>query len=721
MKIFTSTLLLSIVILFTTIPQKKCNSQPSSKKFYVTHLNLKTHKEQTFVIDGSTFQKGPNYVDGFNGMIETLLGESLRLKSFDSIATYVNNPPFPESAILYAYNAQTKLDLNAALISPKYVLTAADEIYSARESLNELIFCSQNYLKGLDDDNIAIATDLYFFTTTWNSDDDWKNNLALVKLNRPLGATLGWFGYGYDDNDFYKNNEFFISTIDVDYYTYNVKKYKAIPDHYGDDFLYIKKEQFMHGAPLYLSSGILYGMVCFDGYVNSVPTYNGVTKITQDKYNTIKNITVGDLPDQPDIMPINVKVEPREITVNSTLESLEFYLHNYSSVANNGEIKIEIYLSDNNVVSINDKLIHTYTINTNFPALKSYRFAPSDKPRIPIDVKPGEYFVGIRININDFDTINNCTVSYDCDTLRVLNPFANNFVSGNVNGINTDGYCVLRKYLNNKISNNYEFVEVAQDGTYEFNNIFIGDYSLAFYPKNETINCLRTYYSKTPYWYDANLLKLGISDTLKNINIDVLSLQQLLGTKTISGSLVNNSTKSSIAEADNFFTDVNIILQNTTGDTLKAIAHCDESGFYKIQNIENGSYQLKIDKPGYTMSSFHPIQITNLLDSLTDINFEFLPDSTIEARNITSSPFYLKDNINMVIYPNPASQDINISFKSAPNIYFIELYNNLGQMVLQKQCTGQIEKLDLKNLNSGIYSLNIFNNDFAKTEKIIVR
>lgn len=73
------------------------------------------------------------------------------------------------------------------------------------------------------------------------------------------------------------------------------------------------------------------------------------------------------------------------------------------------------------------------------------------------------------------------------------------------------------------------------------------------------------------------------------------------------------------------------------------------------------------------------------------------------------------------IYPNPTSQDINISIASVPATYFIELYNNLGQMVLQKHCTDQTEKLDVKSLNNGIYYLNIFNDEFSRTEKIIVK
>jgi hypothetical protein len=96
---------------------------------------------------------------------------------------------------------------------------------------------------------------------------------------------------------------------------------------------------------------------------------------------------------------------------------------------------------------------------------------------------------------------------------------------------------------------------------------------------------------------------------------------------------------------------------------------------------------------------------------------------TIVGLGVNTTATVEIDDINrdIKIYPNPASQDMNISFTSAPNIYSIELYNNLGQLVLQKQSTYQVEKLDLKNLNSGIYYLNIFNNDFSRTEKIIVR
>jgi len=179
------------------------------------------------------------------------------------------------------------------------------------------------------------------------------------------------------------------------------------------------------------------------------------------------------------------------------------------------------------------------------------------------------------------------------------------------------------------------------------------------------------------------------------------------------------------------------------GSSKSVLFTIENTGTASLNLSEETTKVIVLSEDGFTLKSDAVSPVTSGNSTTFEVLFE--PTSTGDATGIISienndaseNPYNFTliglgvnttvtveiDDINpdIKIYPNPASQDINISLTSSPNIYSIEIYNNLGQMVLQKQSTYQVEKLDLKNLNSGIYYLNIFNNGFSKTEKIIVR
>ncbi|MFW6257807.1 MAG: choice-of-anchor D domain-containing protein, partial [Prolixibacteraceae bacterium] len=81
---------------------------------------------------------------------------------------------------------------------------------------------------------------------------------------------------------------------------------------------------------------------------------------------------------------------------------------------------------------------------------------------------------------------------------------------------------------------------------------------------------------------------------------------------------------------------------------------------------------------------------------------------------------YLQQN-KLKIYPNPLYDYLNIEFNTIPKDYQISMHNSLGQVILQKQSSKRLEQLNLENVTSGIYYLKIYNNDFSKTEKLIVK
>ena len=72
-----------------------------------------------------------------------------------------------------------------------------------------------------------------------------------------------------------------------------------------------------------------------------------------------------------------------------------------------------------------------------------------------------------------------------------------------------------------------------------------------------------------------------------------------------------------------------------------------------------------------------------------------------------------------LVYPNPVSNELFISFPPYFSEAKICLYNTLGQIVFEKRIQNTNTLLSLQNINSGIYFYKIKSNSFTQTGKII--
>lgn len=94
-----------------------------------------------------------------------------------------------------------------------------------------------------------------------------------------------------------------------------------------------------------------------------------------------------------------------------------------------------------------------------------------------------------------------------------------------------------------------------------------------------------------------------------------------------------------------------------------------------------------------------------------------IPDFQLALNTALST---VKFNVNSFnIYPNPATSEITISSQDTMMGYSIKFYNNLGQLVLEKNIDNQIQKISLQSLNSGVYYYNIASAEKTLFGKII--
>jgi hypothetical protein len=85
----------------------------------------------------------------------------------------------------------------------------------------------------------------------------------------------------------------------------------------------------------------------------------------------------------------------------------------------------------------------------------------------------------------------------------------------------------------------------------------------------------------------------------------------------------------------------------------------------------------------------------------------------------TSSGLTTEANTEPIIYPNPAKEQINISFES-PSTGQIGLLDLSGKVVLVEQILGKEMALDLSAFHAGIYMLAIETDLFSIQKKIVL-
>lgn len=109
---------------------------------------------------------------------------------------------------------------------------------------------------------------------------------------------------------------------------------------------------------------------------------------------------------------------------------------------------------------------------------------------------------------------------------------------------------------------------------------------------------------------------------------------------------------------------------------------------------------------------------------------EVIPGSVLsptgtKSKEMVSEPnSSFSQNIELLVYPNPVSGDvINIKLQNASlSIARLEIYSITGVKCYSDQISNsEVVKIDKSLLKSGIYTIRVFDNQFVKTAKLIVK
>lgn len=277
-------------------------------------------------------------------------------------------------------------------------------------------------------------------------------------------------------------------------------------------------------------------------------------------------------------------------------------------------------------------------------------------------------------------------------------------------------------YLYRKINNNWEYMdqkEFWKYGYYWFAQKPIGSYLLfaeLIETSQEYDNYAPSYFPSTLSWKNASTFTLEDNQQFAvNISFQKLS-ESTFGSGMISGNIVGNESCDTINNID--INHVLVQLFNNEGNII-AYTYSDENGDYYISNIANGTYTIKAEYPG-RYSEKQQLSLNNQM--IDNVDLEVFCSHILDIQEEDE-----KLDIVSEIYPNPASDELNISVTTTNNkeidITILDNYGKIFSNTKQKLSSGKnIITISLNNLPSECYHVKIVDLETGNTavKKLIV-
>ncbi len=212
--------------------------------------------------------------------------------------------------------------------------------------------------------------------------------------------------------------------------------------------------------------------------------------------------------------------------------------------------------------------------------------------------------------------------------------------------------------------------------------------------------------SKTNFTYDGTGNNISSIDSNWNTNSNIYQFY-LKSTNTFDAN--NKLTETIRTDAGNTPTARDRFIYNSAGYLTEEITEAYLQGVYEITSKDSTVYN-------------NDNLITSEFQYSTDFGVTktfYLSDRMNAAGNAVgfNTPSFSK--LNVKIFPNPASDKINILLPSSANAE-IEIYSIKGELISKSNTSLMSSSIDVSDLSNGIYIMKVKQKDAIKEQKIII-
>lgn len=324
-------------------------------------------------------------------------------------------PPWRMQVKLFvvAANGQ-RFSCSGTLIDAYHVVTAAHCIYSVRKGgWARKVEVVPAYQEGEAPFGAAEMTEVLYWPD-WISRQNYNDDVAVLRLDRPLGAVTGWMNFGSrTDTDFFKQHTFdnpgYPASSSFDgQWLYNWSG--SFDFSYGQYLLYHNNRAYAGQS----GSGAFFdhpgeGPTLYTVLSHGTPDPGALTghlRLTEKKCRDIRTFIKKARSENLDLMPLFIQTNADRYTTDQQLDSLHFILYNRSHKVFEGPLTIEITLFDQQ-----DEAFISSGKQLNPDALRG-----GEGRRIsfavpawswPEALTSGQYFLSVRLLIDDGNHENN--------------------------------------------------------------------------------------------------------------------------------------------------------------------------------------------------------------------------------------------------------------------------------------------------------------------------
>lgn len=274
-------------------------------------------------------------------------------------------------------------------------------------------------------------------------------------------------------------------------------------------------------------------------------------------------------------------------------------------------------------------------------------------------------------------------------------------------------------------------IESAEsDGSFRFEKLMTGNYYLYALPDtNNPDKVVPGYYANKLRWQSAYLLPVDADVYDIDIHLPSIDYTLPIGEASISGHMaipVTNGTNSKYnndiycipwfdytnhSYCSGGLSNITVFLLNDSKTKLFDYTITDEFGNFYFSSLPYGNYVVDAEKAGFLSIPSPSINLspehkneTGVILQIDQFKIGISVDGNVPAKN------------NTLVYPNPASKELNIQYHTTLNQTLkIEICDLAGNLVLKSEISSKEVnsnlKLDVEGLSSGLYFGQIINSN----------